>query len=339
MMEEKKKDEGLPNGEIPIRTDELEKTLKEIVSKEQLYSIALFDILGFSNFVEEHGMEEVSKLYKNLLNIVYEQQSSYNGQLVHTGCVPVPVSRDWKQNQLIAQGNGFVNVMHFSDTFLIYVNYELRAPSFWLRDSVYESHPLLVGDNSVSVNPEFYRKHNIYSSFLQTCMEFFCEATIAGIPLRGCISTGVATMDKFNNIFLGKPLVEAAKGETAQNSIGIAFGKSFDVYHPVYHNYFIPYSGHIKENYNNSAFLSPMMLDWARYWRNNSKFNGVKVEECISRMNKNPEFSKYYDNAIRFNEFSKAHADWVDEIDYSGINDISEYYKRAAEWYAARKLC
>lgn len=337
-MEEERTDEGFPNGEIPIRNNELENTLKEMASGERLYSIALFDILGFSNFVEKNGTEEILKLYKNLLNIVYEQQSSNEGRLVHTGCVPVPVSSDWKHNQLVAQGNGFVNVMHFSDTFLIYVNYELLAPSFWLRDSVYESHPLLVGEIGAPFCPDFYKKHKIYSSFLQTCMEFFCEATISGIPLRGCISTGFATMDKFNNIFLGKPLVEAAKGETAQNSIGIAFGKSFGVYHPVYHNYFIPYSAHIKENYANSAFLSPMMLDWARYWRKSSKFSGVKIAECISRMNKNADFSQYYDNAILFNEFSKAHENWVDELDYNGVNDIGEYYKRAAEWYNASKL-
>ena len=35
--------------------EELENALREISSKEQVYSIALFDILGFSNFVETNG--------------------------------------------------------------------------------------------------------------------------------------------------------------------------------------------------------------------------------------------------------------------------------------------
>ena len=41
--------------------------------------------------------------------------------------------------------------------------------------------------------------------------------------------------------YLGEPLVEVAKGETAQNALGIAFGKSFNNSHPVYNDYFIPY--------------------------------------------------------------------------------------------------
>lgn len=39
---------------IPLSVDEdFDKYMREIVSQEQLYSIALFDILGFSNFVRK----------------------------------------------------------------------------------------------------------------------------------------------------------------------------------------------------------------------------------------------------------------------------------------------
>ena len=43
--------------------------------------------------------------------------------------------------------------------------------------------------------PFFYQEHQIYLSFLQTCMDFFCQSIIAGIPLRGCVSSGFALMD------------------------------------------------------------------------------------------------------------------------------------------------
>lgn len=291
---------------IKITSKEMmERHLKKAAEYEQLYSIALFDILGFSNFVEENGTDIILNLYNELVDLVHKQQTSYeNGSSVAGSVVPVPISDDWKNNQLIAQGNGYINVCHFSDTFLIYVNYEFAMSGFWLRDSKYEKYPLLLLQEGTEFCPLIFQKHNIYISFLQTCMDFFCKAISKGIPLRGCISTGPAIMNKYNSTFLGKPLVEAAKGETAQNSLGIAFGKSFNNYHPVYNDYFIPYLSHIKEN-KNRQFLSPMLLDWARYWRNNTEFRNIDLINCINMMNKNPEFSSYYDNAIKYVKFSK----------------------------------
>ena len=42
--------------------------------------------------------------------------------------VPIRISEDWKHIRYAANANGFINVCHFSDTFLIYVNYCLRKP-------------------------------------------------------------------------------------------------------------------------------------------------------------------------------------------------------------------
>lgn len=83
-----------------------------------------------------------------------------------------------------------------------------------------------------------------------------------GIPLRGCISTGMATMDAGKSIFFGRPLVEAARGEPAQNCIGVSFGRNFNNYHPAYNRFFIPYMEHMKNNDKRTAYLSPMVLDW-----------------------------------------------------------------------------
>ena len=179
--------------------------------------------------------------------------------------------------------------------------------------------------------------HTAYLSFLQTCMEFFCDAIVAGIPLRGCIATGMALMDQDKSIYFGNPLVEAARGEPAQNALGIAYGKSFNNYHPVYNDYFIPYLDHIKENNNKSAFLSPMVLDWPRYWRHSSKYKDCSIAECINKMNLNPSFSSYYDNAIKFAEFSPAHENWPNEINREGMGDITAYYKRTTAWFRSLK--
>ena len=50
-------------------------------------------------------------------------------------------------------------------------------------------------------------------------------------------------------------------------------------------------------------------------------------------MNNNPTFTKYYDNAVRFVQFSEEHENWSNEIDREGMTDIIDYYKRVEKWY------
>lgn len=248
---------------LPITSkEEMDKAIREIEKQEQLYSIALFDILGFSNLVQQNGNQVILELYNKLLDIIHRMESNYDGSGTFSGSVvPVPVSDDWKENNLIADANGYIHVCHFSDTFIIYTHYLFKKTAWWLRDTFYEPYPFLIGEKNTEYSPLFYKEHPIYLSFLQVCMEFFCEAIKVGIPLRGCISTGMAIMDKHQSIYFGPPLVETARGEPAQNAVGVAFGRSFNNYHPVYNRYFIPYLRNIKENDKRADFLSPMMLD------------------------------------------------------------------------------
>lgn len=333
------KEQERHNERIQLKSaTEVEQALKEIEKEEQLYSIALFDILGFSNFVQNNGTEVILKLYNKLLDLIDKQKSTPEGEASFAGSVvPVPISPDWKNNALIANANGFVRVCHFSDTFIIYVNFQLSKQGFWLRDTKHEPNPLLIGEADTPYCPIFFQSHAIYLSYLQTCMEFFCQAILAGIPLRGCLSTGMALMDQDKSMYFGNPIVEAARGESAQDAMGIVFGRSFNNYHPVYHDYFIPYSGHMKPNSNKTEFLSPMVLDWPRYWRHSPDFKDYSLVEYINKMNTNPNFSKYYENAIKFVEFSEKHENWSDEINRDGMGDILDFYKRAMEWYEHTK--
>ena len=234
--------DDLGNGQINkqrITKEELEEKLKELCKQEQFYSIALFDILGFSNYVTTHGNQTILELYNKLLEIVYTPDLDK--------AVPIPMSEDWKQGMYIANANGYINVCHFSDTFIIYVNYLFHREPYWLATSKYDPYPLLLGEPGTEYCPIFYQQHSIFLSFLETCMDFFCEAIIAGIPLRGCISSGFATMDSNRAIYFGTPLVEAARGEPVRKSLGISFGKSFSNYHPVYNDYFIPFKDYFRE--------------------------------------------------------------------------------------------
>ena len=317
-----------------ISSKEIGEAVRAEEEQEQLYSIALFDILGFANFVENNGTQVILELYNKLLELIHRVETNYTGAGTFAGSVvPVPVSNDWKISQFVANANGYIRVCHFSDTFLIYNNYLFKKEGFWLRDSYYESHPLLIGKKDTEYCPLFYQEHPLYLSFLQVCMEFFCDAVKAGIPLRGCISTGMATMNQEKSVYFGKPLVEAARGEPAQNAIGMAFGRSFANYHPVYSRYYIPYMGNVKENDKKAEFLSPMMLDWPRFWRSYQGTREFSIADCISKMNIEPAFSTYYDNAIKFAEFSLKYEDWTERIDWDGIEDIIDYYDRVNAWY------
>ena len=164
-------------------------------------------------------------------------------------------------------------------------------------------------------------------------MDFFCQSIIAGIPLRGCVSSGFALMDSNKSIYFGTPLVEAARGEPARKALGISFGKSFNNHHPVYNDYFIPFWDFIKTNDPKSKFISPMVLDWPRYWRISPDFKDFSFADCIKKMNTNPDFSEYYDNAISFFDFSNEHENWYEEINRDGISDIIDYYKNTEEWF------
>ena len=82
-----------------------------------------------------------------------------------------------------------------------------------------------------------------------------------------------------------------------------------------------------------SKFLSPMMLDWVRYWRKNSSYNHIDLKERISKMNKNKNFSDYYDNALDFVDFSNKHQNWFNEIDRERISDMLSYYEKTKDWY------
>ena len=326
-------DDKIVLNEVPINSkEELENKLKEISNQEQVYSIALFDILGFSNFVENNGNEIVLELYNKLLDLIDVQKTTFDkGASLNASIVPVPVSDDLKSAILVADANGYINACHFSDTFIIYVNYNLSKHGYYLINGFNDPYPLLLGESEKIQYPIFYQKHNIYLSFLQTCMDFFCQAILAGIPLRGCVSTGLATMNFDKSIYVGSPLVEAVRGETARKSLGISFGKSFNNSHPIYNKYFIPYFDDIKEE--KSKFLSPMVLDWARYWRETPGFKEYDVLKCIDKMNENPNFSEYYDNAKKFVLFSNEHKNWSKEINRKDIVNIIDYYDRAKEWY------
>ncbi|MCL2035029.1 MAG: hypothetical protein FWG94_09910 [Oscillospiraceae bacterium] len=294
----------------------------------ELISLAMFDILGFENFVSNHRHDATLQLYRKLVALLKD----YRG-----GIGVVPLSNEWKGAAYVAGIYGNIHITYASDTFMIWTDYRDESEFLtWLASGFNEEFPLLYFEPNTSYYPRFYKQHVNYTNFLEISMEFFCQAVISGIPLRGCISTGLATLDTHRSVFVGSPLVEAARGESGQDSIGFAYGKSFNNYHPVWNKYHIPYEKHKKPPSKDTLHLSPMVVDYPRYWREHHP--DKDFVQLITQMNvklnpeQKPNISKYYDNAIEFFQFSNGHENWLAEVDKDNIKSIIDFYDKTNSW-------
>jgi hypothetical protein len=116
---------------------------------------------------------------------------------------------------------------------------------------------------------------------------FFCDCFRSGLPLRGAMAAGPAVMDPERRIFLGEPLVDAARAEAAQHCAAIGIAASWEPYfggalgRP---ELLLPYADHIKPGREDA--LANIVLDWPSAWRANEHFaeyNLDRLIECYSR--------------------------------------------------------
>lgn len=291
--------------------------------------IAYFDILGFSNFVNENQTNKVIQLYNKLIEIINCSHSD-------APCIPQPVSKDCKKYAYVGGVLGDIHTFYSSDSFLIWMHANQhiykRNPyvPYLLRTSFNDDYPLLIETEN---EPIFYSNNVYYHAFLEVCMDFFCEALNQGIPLRGCISTGEAYFDEKKIIYIGKPLVESVRAESARQYVGIDFGNSFTKFHPLFNKYFIPNIISVRKNEN---FSSEFSLDWARHWRKKYKENNC-IEIIKKMRNENETYSIYYDNTIKFYEFSKNNENWAAEVNKGNFGKMDEYIEYVKKWLKAKR--
>lgn len=146
--------------------------------------------------------------------------------------------------------------------------------------------------------------HNAFVGvFLDRCSNLFCNALDAGFPMRGAISVGEVVLHRKSNTYLGEPLIEAARLEAAQDTLGVALGASVRsiVFPPDRIQRYDPPVKPGKE-----ALLSGVVPDWPRFWRDFR--NGSPVEKLLEL--RVPDFAKSYDNAIDFASYSERNSDW-----------------------------
>lgn len=244
--------------------------------EEKNIALAFFDILGTSEKIRCGQYDRVYEFYSYMVDLCAEEQ--------------IPISFSNLPGHFGHGGDIVLNfpMKHafFSDTFIVWVEYE-----------------------------DFFGMS--LRGFYEKCMDIFVEAIKRGIPLRGAISRGTAIMDEERKLYLGKPIVEAARAEAAQNWMGIALTRSCQEASISEAWLLLPYTEHIKEAYRNKqkskdVLFTNCVLDWPKYWRNTQD---NEVISLIQKMNDDATFSSYYDNAIRFVNYSKENDDfWKDKL-------------------------
>lgn len=251
--------------------------MEEATIKRKNIALAFFDILGTSQKIRCGQYDTIYDFYLYMVNLCSEEQ------------IPISFSNlpGYSKSGVDIVLNFPMKHAFFSDTFIIWVEYE-QSFGMSLRG--------------------FYEK----------CMNIFIEAIKRGIPLRGAISRGTAIMDEKKKLYLGEPIVEAARAEAVQNWMGIALTRSCQEASVSEARLLLPYTEHIKESYikrnkdKKEILFTDCVLDWPKYWRNTQKNDVVPF---IERMNDDPVFSLYYDNAIKFVNYSKKNVDfWEDKL-------------------------
>jgi hypothetical protein len=169
---------------------------------------------------------------------------------------------------------------------------------------------LVIGNAYFSDSILFWTRYNKMAlpSFTHFIAEALCFGLEIELPLRGAIAVGEAMLDPESGMFLGEPLVEVARAERSQQWIGASFGPSFSKpgFNDGFHLHTIlRYKSQYKDR--TSEFATGMAVDWPRRWREGRKSESLPLLKALDR---DPQFSAYYDRTEKFIEFSKANHDW-----------------------------
>jgi hypothetical protein len=132
--------------------------------------------------------------------------------------------------------------------------------------------------------------------------------------MRGCISFGDAIMDRDRGIFFGEPIIEAARGEQAQQWIGMAFGPSLNT--PAFSRLgdvrmVMPFEGHVKSD--KGSYIENIALDWPCRWR--AKFDSDPIDQ-INKLDSDPNHSPYDNVTRRFAMFSAENEERWNDYDF-----------------------
>ncbi|MDP1926945.1 MAG: hypothetical protein Q8K62_00375, partial [Thiobacillus sp.] len=194
------------------------------------YLVGLFDVLGFEHRLTTLGLKKLHEKYEQLVEIVQVQNECHRALME----------------------KGFEGVFHAADG--VVFSYEVRA--------AYSSDSILIWANRCWDKARSHSKEELSELskhpalgwlgcpippdiFLDMCSALICRSIEIGLPLRGAISMGEAVIDEGRRIFLGQPIVDAARLEGSQKVIGATPHKAFHAQQILPH-FMLPYRSHFK---------------------------------------------------------------------------------------------
>lgn len=247
------------------------------------YFVALFDVLGFESQLARLKLEGMLQKYEELITIVNaknDEHSRYRKGNFH-GAFWLKIEGEDGVHPIVLHE---IAGAYASDSIIVWANRRLLGI------------PARIVTESEGMT---FQSPYVYSDpFLDVCSEIMCHAIEIGLPLRGGISTGAAVLERDSNIYLGEPIIDAARIEHKHNFIGVSFHKNYDAL-AKFEKYSLAYNKDFKDD--PKGLLSGNVLDWPRYWRST---RGSDIARAIERIDNADHYSQYYKNTLRFVQYS-----------------------------------
>lgn len=282
------------------------------------YLVALFDILGFEQKLASIGLTEMLARYEALIDIVNYRKDQIKLVFDDRGFTEAPYWNNDGDVSIFNKTHG----AYASDSILLW------AESTWpaARGKSLDACKQLDTD---AANGWKYLPIPC-DNFLDVCNELICHSLEIGLPLRGGISMGEAVLDQEKNIFLGQPIVEAARLEKGQRFIGASFCESA-MNQTIPKRFSLQFDQHIKNDYKGG--WGGAVLDWPRHWRRTRSVDLVKV---ISGMDKDVPFSDIYQNTLKFISCSQKFAGQFESIEETSIRSVYDAFAWSNEKLSVR---
>ena len=153
-------------------------------------------------------------------------------------------------------------------------------------------------------------------NFLDLCNEIICHSIEIGLPLRGAFSMGEAVLHLDRGIFLGQPLIDSARLEHTQYSIGASFAKPF-INQVIPKRYKLEFSNHFKKD--SPPSFSGHILDWPRHWRKTREQNIIEV---IEGLDVDSKFSAYYERTKEIIKESERYAHLYESVEETYLTKV-----------------
>lgn len=251
------------------------------------YSVALFDILGFEQRLARFGLAEMLARYERLIDAVDYRKEQVERVFGDIGMDEAP---HWLNNGdvfLFTKTHG----AYASDSILLW------ADRTWpeARNASEDEFERLAENPS---DGWMYQPIPC-DDFLDVCNDLMCRGLEVGLPLRGAVAVGDAALIPDRNVFIGQPIVDAARLENGQQFIGTSFCKSA-VNQIVPARYSLPFDRHIKDSHK--ILWGGATLDWPRHWRRTRK---VDLSTVVAALNVDSKYGSYYENTLDFIAYSQ----------------------------------